>query len=193
MATSLFRDQQQYNCSICLELMADPVTIPCGHSYCMACITSYWNSDQQRRPQCPQCRQNFVQRPVLNKNTMLAEIMEQLRNTKLQEVPTVQARAGAGDIGCDFCTGKQVRAVKSCLECRASYCETHLQPHYDFPALARHKLVNPTFMPTCQKHDKLLEVFCRTDQMCICALCLMDDHKGHDSISCVEERKGKQV
>ncbi|XP_066533507.1 uncharacterized protein [Hoplias malabaricus] len=193
MATAMIRDQDQYGCSICLELMKDPVTIPCGHSYCMSCIRSYWDKDEMKRNTCPQCRQNFKPRPVLNKNTILAEIMETLRNTKIQNTTLAQTYAESGDVECDFCTGDKVRAVKSCLECRASYCETHLQPHFDIPALKRHKLVNPCVLPTCQKHDKLLEVFCKTDQKCICVLCLMDDHKGHDTVSCSEEREEKQV
>ncbi|KAL7888355.1 hypothetical protein AOLI_G00033290 [Acnodon oligacanthus] len=191
MANSRLSDLDQYSCSICLDLMKSPVTIPCGHSYCMSCISSYWDLDN--RNNCPQCRQNFGSRPVLNKNTVLADIMEKMTDTKPQATSDAQPEAEAGDIECDFCTGRKVRAVKSCLECRASYCEIHLQPHYDFPALKRHKLVNATFIPTCRKHDKLLEVFCQTDQKCICVLCLMDDHKGHDTVSCAKEREEKQV
>ncbi|KAI4898736.1 hypothetical protein NFI96_007112 [Prochilodus magdalenae] len=197
MAESVVRDLDQYNCSICLDLMKNPVTIPCGHSYCMSCINSYWDMNNTKSNNCPQCRENFGSRPVLNKNTMLAEIMENLRGIKSKgaspDETEVEVEAKAGEVECDFCTGGKVRAIKSCLECRASYCETHLQPHYDFPALMRHKLVNPTIMLTCQKHDKLLEVFCQTDQQCICILCLMDDHKGHDTVSCAKEREEKQV
>ncbi|XP_076873379.1 E3 ubiquitin/ISG15 ligase TRIM25-like isoform X2 [Brachyhypopomus gauderio] len=193
MAESIFRDQDQYSCSICLDLMLDPVTIPCGHSYCMACIKDYWDKDELRNNNCPQCRQKFISRPDLNKNTMLAEIMDKLRKNDFQASFNPPTLAKLGDIECDFCTGDKLRAVNSCLECRASYCEMHLQPHYDFPALKRHKLVNATNMPSCQKHDKLLEAFCRTDQMCICMHCLMDEHRGHDTVSAAVERNEKQV
>lgn len=169
----------------------DPVTIPCGHSYCMSCITVYW--DRELSTQCPQCRQEFPTRPALNKNTMLAEILEKLRDITPQGSPPARCPAQPGGVECDFCTDVKLKAVRSCLECRASYCETHLQPHYDFPALRKHKLVVATEIPTCPRHDKLLEAFCRTDNTCICMSCVMDEHKGHDTVSAAAERDEKQV
>ncbi|ROI33831.1 E3 ubiquitin/ISG15 ligase TRIM25 [Anabarilius grahami] len=193
MAEAILGDHDQYSCSICLDLLNDPVTIPCGHSYCMSCINECWNTkDQKATYKCPQCRQTYKPKPPLNRNTILAEIMEKLRDTKLQ-VSDTQSLAGPGEIACDFCSGEVFKAVKSCLECRASYCETHLRPHYNVPALRKHKLVKATVMPICSKHDKLLEVFCRTDQICVCMHCLMDDHKGHDTVPSTIERNDKQM
>ncbi|XP_051500622.1 E3 ubiquitin/ISG15 ligase TRIM25-like [Myxocyprinus asiaticus] len=193
MAEAVLGDHERYNCLICLDLLKDPVTIPCGHSYCMSCISECWNMEDQRGPySCPQCRHAFYSRPSLNRSTVLAEIMEKLRDTTLQVSESAQSLAGPGDIGCDFCTGRKFKAVKSCLECLASYCETHVHPHYNVPALKKHKLVKAAIMPTCSKHDKLLEVYCRTDQKCVCMHCLMDDHKGHDTVPCMIERNEKQ-
>ncbi|XP_026146841.1 tripartite motif-containing protein 65-like isoform X2 [Carassius auratus] len=189
MAEAMLGDHEQYSCSICLELLRDPVTIPCGHSYCMSCINECWNTnDQKGIYRCPQCRHTFNSKPPLNKSTMLAEIMEKLRSTE-----SAQSLAGPGEIACDFCSGEMIKAVKSCLECRASYCETHVQPHYNVPALRKHKLVKAAVIPVCPKHDKLLEVYCRTDQKCVCMHCLLDDHKGHDTVPSTIERKEKQI
>ncbi|XP_046891191.1 tripartite motif-containing protein 16-like isoform X2 [Hypomesus transpacificus] len=74
--------------------------------------------------------------------------------------------------------------------------ETHLQPHYH-PKMKNHKLVEATSGLSlqemiCSSHDKLLDVFCRTDQQCICMLCTMEEHKGHDTVSAKTERKEKQ-
>nr|CAP08947.1 fish virus induced TRIM protein [Oncorhynchus mykiss] len=191
-------DQDQFCCSVCLDLLKEPVTIPCGHSYCRSCIEGCWDQDDLKGVySCPQCRETFTPRPNLRKNNMLAEVVEKLRKTGLQAAPPpALCYAGPGDVACDFCTGtRKQKALMSCLVCLASYCETHLKPHYEFPALKKHKLVKATAQlqeKICSHHDKLLEVYCRTDQQCICLLCTMDEHKGHDTVSAEAERTEKQ-
>uniref|UniRef100_A0AAY5JXK6 Uncharacterized protein n=1 Tax=Esox lucius TaxID=8010 RepID=A0AAY5JXK6_ESOLU len=189
-------DQDQLCCSVCLDLLKEPVTIPCGHSYCLSCIEGYWDQDDLKGVySCPQCRQTFTPRPILRKNNMLAEVVEKLK-TGLQTASPVLCCAGPGDVVCDFCTGtRKQKALMSCLVCLASYCESHLQPHYESSAFKKHKLIKATTQlqeKICSHHDKLLEVFCRTDQQCICLLCSLGEHKGHDTVSATAERTEKQ-
>ncbi|XP_062864361.1 tripartite motif-containing protein 16-like isoform X2 [Trichomycterus rosablanca] len=184
--------EDEFSCSICLETLKDPVTTSCGHSFCMVCINNCWDrEDDKGTYSCPQCRQTFTPRPVVRKNIILANVVEDLKKREAQG----SLFFGPEDVECDYCTERKSKAVKYCLVCLASFCETHLQPHYRIPAHKNHKLVKASRRlhdQICSQHDKLLEVYCRTDQQCICVMCTMDDHKGHITISAAAERTEKQ-
>lgn len=67
--------------------------------------------------------------------------------------------------------------MKSCL---ASYCGAHLTPHLTAPLPKRHQLTDPR--RTCSGGCAPLELFCKTDQICVCMLCPVLDHKAHKVI-----------
>ncbi|XP_062864272.1 E3 ubiquitin/ISG15 ligase TRIM25-like, partial [Trichomycterus rosablanca] len=188
--------QDEFSCSVCLETLKDPVTTSCGHSFCMVCINNCWDQEDDKGTySCPQCRQTFTPRPVVKRNTMLAGVVEKLKKTELQAPHPGHCSAGPEDVDCDYCTERKSKAVKSCLVCLASFCETHLQPHYKSNTFKNHKLVGASRRlqdQICSQHNKLLEVYCRTDQQCICVLCMLENHKGHDTISAAAERTEKQ-
>uniref|UniRef100_A0A8C1R1Y3 Uncharacterized protein n=1 Tax=Cyprinus carpio TaxID=7962 RepID=A0A8C1R1Y3_CYPCA len=116
--------QDEFTCPVCLDLLKDPVTIQCGHSYCENCITARWDQEDQMR----------------------------------------------------------VYTAKSCLVCLNSYCQNHLEQHESWFRGKRHKLT-----------EKLLEIFCCTDQKYICMLCTIIEHKNHDVVSAAEQRTEKQL
>ncbi|XP_042606159.1 tripartite motif-containing protein 16-like isoform X4 [Cyprinus carpio] len=126
---------------------------------------------------------------VSDPDTSVACVAEALERTGLQ---TEQAE----DVECDSCSDRKEKAIKTCLVCLASYCETHLRLHNELNVGKAHLLVDVTGelqKKTCPQHHKLLEVYCRTDRQCICCLCMLDtNHKGHDMVSAATERAEKQ-
>ncbi|XP_067242652.1 E3 ubiquitin/ISG15 ligase TRIM25-like [Chanodichthys erythropterus] len=191
-------DQNPFNCPICLHLLNNPVTTICGHSFCMNCLNEYWDQDDQKGVySCPQCRQTFSPRPALSRSTVLAEVVERMKKAapEAETVSPVFSFAVSGDVECDICTETKLKAIKSCLVCSASYCESHIQTHYTSPALKRHKLVNASphlLDQICSQHDKLLELYCCQDQQLICMQCALINHQNHKMTSSAAERQNIQ-
>ncbi|KAM8752209.1 E3 ubiquitin-protein ligase TRIM39-like [Acanthopagrus schlegelii] len=196
-AASCLLTEDQFLCSICLDVFTDPVTIPCGHNFCKACITQHWNINVPYK--CPNCKEVFYKRPKLQVNTFISEMAAQFRQSAQQKASSSSSEqqvSKPGEVPCDVCTGTKLKALKSCLECLASYCETHLEPHLTAKQLKRHQLMDPVENledRMCTKHDKLLELFCKTDQMCVCMLCSISDHQGHYVVPLKEEYEGKKA
>ncbi|XP_029928558.1 zinc finger protein RFP-like [Myripristis murdjan] len=182
--------EEQFLCSVCLDVFTEPVSTPCGHNFCKACITKCW--DNNDKCECPMCKKTFVNRPDLFVNTLVSEMAAQFRksvdvkaaSSNIQQQKPVKPV----EVPCDFCPGTKLKALKSCLVCLTSYCETHLEPHQRVAALKRHKLIDPVENledRMCKKHDKMLDLFCRTDQLCVCVMCT--EHKTHDTVPLEEE------
>ncbi|XP_041646534.1 nuclear factor 7, brain-like [Cheilinus undulatus] len=104
--------------------------------------------------------------------------------------------AQPGEVPCDVCTGVRLKALKSCLVCLSSYCEIHLERHQKVSGLVKHKLIEPLDNlenRICTKHEELLELYCKTDQMCLCQFCAETDHESHVVVPLTEERQGKEI
>ncbi|XP_041652403.1 E3 ubiquitin-protein ligase TRIM21-like [Cheilinus undulatus] len=197
-AASFVLTEDQFLCSICLDVFSDPVAIPCGHNFCKNCITEHWNVNTKYL--CPICKEVFSTRPQLMVNTFIKEMAAQFRQSAQQESSSSSSSerqvSKPGEVPCDVCTGTKLKALKSCLVCLLSYCKTHLEPHQTLPRLQGHQLINPVENlegRICEKHDKLLELFCKNDQRCVCMLCSVTDHKTHDVVPLRDEYEGKKA
>ncbi|XP_041077913.1 tripartite motif-containing protein 65-like isoform X1 [Polyodon spathula] len=128
----LFTAMDHLDCAICLDLYRTPVTIPCGHNFCMKCISEHWDKaiKEEKESACPQCRRSFPSRPELKKNIDLSDLVDKKRkedSVKSTEPPSI-SRAAAG-----LCSrhGKalelycEVDKMCICCACVIKECSTH--------------------------------------------------------------------
>lgn len=155
--TSRLLKEKHLRCPICKSMLKDPVSIPCGHSYCNACINAFWDNCAGEYV-CPHCGKASETRPVLNINADLAEVVKYKQQAGFSPAPPPQSYAGPEDVACDFCSERKLKSVKSCLTCDVFLCETHVRQHYTIPALQKHTLSDVTDIKTrpseqCQNSD----------------------------------------
>ncbi|XP_053578126.1 E3 ubiquitin/ISG15 ligase TRIM25-like [Bombina bombina] len=164
--------REELTCPICLSLYTDPVTLKCGHNFCMGCIKRVLcTQDGSGVYTCPDCRKRFTYRPTLQRNLKLSNIVGHF-------IPTHQGTHSG--VFCTYCVHSPVPATKSCLMCEASLCDTHLRVH---SKSEEHVLTEPTTSwgnRKCSTHKELLKYYCTEDAACICVSCsLVGEHRGH--------------
>ncbi|XP_069549304.1 E3 ubiquitin-protein ligase TRIM39-like [Brachyistius frenatus] len=191
MATaSSFLSEDQFLCSICLDVFTDPVSIPCGHNFCKACLTRHWEGKERR--QCPLCNEKFNKELKLCINTGFREVVENFKTH--HETANKVSEVKPGQVPCDCCLANKFRAFKTCLVCLASFCETHLEPHQTVASLKKHKLTDPVQNledKICKEHNRISEFFCRSDNTRVCVLCT--EHSTHDTVLLEEEYVDKKA
>ncbi|XP_063819485.1 E3 ubiquitin/ISG15 ligase TRIM25-like [Pseudophryne corroboree] len=165
--------RQQLDCSICLSIYTDPVTMRCGHNFCRVCIDRVLDTQEGAGAYtCPECRAECQERPVLQRNITLCNIVESFLSTRPDQEET--------GIFCTYCVDSPVPAAKSCLLCEASLCDKHLRVH---SKSGEHILCDPTTSlgnRKCSVHKELFRYYCTNDASCICVSCsLAGKHWGH--------------
>lgn len=107
---SVVLSEVQFHCCICLDVFSEPVSIPCGHSFCSTCITTHWDGSLVIR--CPKCKSVFEGRPELCENSFAREMAEQIRARR--QNGTTSTAGKSSSICCDVSIGKKIKALKSC-------------------------------------------------------------------------------
>uniref|UniRef100_A0A671QMM2 Uncharacterized protein n=1 Tax=Sinocyclocheilus anshuiensis TaxID=1608454 RepID=A0A671QMM2_9TELE len=151
------------------NLLTDPVSTTCGHTFCKDCLDKHISITEL---QCPLCQEPVTTKPSINE--AIEALLREFRQTQL---PNLDLFCGERDaIPCDVCDEHLTfKAVKSCLICLLSFCDEHLKPHQSMARFKGHKLVNPVEkldQRACNTHGRPLQLYCRRDERCICALCV---------------------
>ncbi|XP_018425064.1 PREDICTED: E3 ubiquitin-protein ligase TRIM39-like [Nanorana parkeri] len=156
MATTDLRSQ--LNCSVCLDILRDPVTIRCGHTFCELCISSVL--DSQERSQvftCPECRKRFKVRPALQRNVILCNITQYFHPSESEDnVPHSQSSSCCGNL------------------CKASLCEVHLNAHVTTEENVFSESSTLSENRNCPIHKKVLQNFSPLDGSGVCVCCILE-------------------
>ncbi|XP_077130220.1 E3 ubiquitin/ISG15 ligase TRIM25-like [Ranitomeya variabilis] len=185
MASVELRDE--LNCSICLSLYTDPVSLRCGHNFCRSCIVSVLDAQEAAGGySCPDCRAEYLERPAPEKNRKLRNIVEHFSSTQ----PGMEETR----IFCTYCTKSPVPAVRTCLQCETSLCDDHLTAHNK---TVDHILTEPSTLfcnKKCSLHQKVLEYYCPQDAVYLCvSCCLVGEHREHQVELLVEASEKKKM
>ncbi|XP_028977946.2 bifunctional apoptosis regulator [Esox lucius] len=66
--------EDQFACHCCYDILVNPTTLNCGHSFCRHCLALWWESS--RKTECPECREKWEGFPKVN--ILLRDAVERL-------------------------------------------------------------------------------------------------------------------
>lgn len=140
--------EEELTCSVCRDIFSQALPLPCGHSFCPACIREAWRDQGEGKSRfvCPQCQEEH------------GEVLCDSCSPEAAE-------------------GQPTLAVKTCLRCEVSLCAEHLQPHLERPAFSTHLLVDPLgdlSQRRCPEHTEILRYYCADERVYVCGDCLLE-------------------
>ncbi|XP_070253700.1 E3 ubiquitin-protein ligase TRIM38-like [Myotis yumanensis] len=159
--------REEATCSICLHLMAEPVSISCGHSYCQACLLRFMGP-----PSSPRSQQNTFSLPQYQQITF---------SPWYQQKPLSSLRS------------QQNMQTFSCPQCQAPFQRGSLRPNKQLGSLIAALLELELEQEEeqeqeqeqelyCQEHGERLHLFCEDEGQLICWRCERHGrHKGHNT------------
>lgn len=152
---------EELTCSVCRDTFTQVHPLPCGHSFCPACIREAWSdhSEGKSRFTCPQCQ-------------------EERCGVLCDCCPPAAEDA------------QPPLAVKTCLRCEVSLCAEHLQPHLERPAFSSHLLVDPLgdlSQRRCPAHSEILRYYCADERLYVCGDCLMEGGHAQHKVKALKQ------
>ncbi|XP_071399048.1 E3 ubiquitin/ISG15 ligase TRIM25 [Centroberyx affinis] len=153
--------EEELTCSVCRDIFSQDHPLPCGHSFCPACIREVWGSQAggKGRFTCPQCQ-------------------EEHGEVRCDCCPP------------DAEGSRAPAAVKTCLRCEVSLCAEHLQPHLERPAFSTHLLVDPLgdlAQRRCPAHTEIFRYYCADERVYVCSDCLLEGGHAQHKVKALKQ------
>ena len=203
MARSLGSDpiyqlEENLQCTVCLERLNDPRTLPCCHSFCKVCLEGVVKTCRDKAPRhrhvreipCPNCRTTFVLEPD-------KKVADMPRNHFICNMVQAMAVLDRGiGVPCSH-SCSQSFSVARCVTCEKFLCQECLADHNKFRGHSGHSVLTMEELSKpenqkkiqnkmyCNEHSgMILKVYCETCDQLICRDC-MDFKHVKQSHSCV--------
>ena len=177
-------------CSICMETLNEPRTLPCFHSFCKHCLANFVATQKeavndgakvQEAFECPVCRTKFHVKQgesieTMRSNHFINNMLELLNLTRQTE-----------SIKCQSCRARNP-ATNRCVSCEKYLCGKCVEAHNnwldfeDHVVLTLEELTKPENRAKargksrCEKHGKVFKFHCETCKVLVCRYCVDVNH-----------------
>lgn len=181
-------------CSICLDKLRTPKSLPCLHTFCQTCLARYIKEFFQREQSlswsgfpCPTCRTTAtptdatvdvaVWADQFPTNNFILSVMDMANFEKAEKVcepcERQHKRGVRAEMWCKLCK------VCMCMDCLSFHNAMFLDHH---PLSISEAKEEPALLAggqglLCSRHKENLNLFCNDHQVLACSSCIAVDHR----------------
>ncbi|XP_069133666.1 tripartite motif-containing protein 2-like [Argopecten irradians] len=197
-------DSHLLECPICLEQLHQPRCLPCHHSLCQECLSTYITSEVSGKRDtattftCPVCR--TLTHPI-DKTEDKDKWAEQFPVDKIV-MELIQMKSGSTDshycMPCQNTKDKKVLAQFWCKNTQCLFCESCKLNHHDIIhtncdgidiRTSAGKLLprTETLTKKCDKHNEKMDYFCVDHKTFGCSKCIIVGHRKCNDVATTED------
>ncbi|OWF50013.1 uncharacterized protein LOC110450973 [Mizuhopecten yessoensis] len=188
----------EYKCLLCMKPYNQPRELPCSHSFCCPCLTTYIDKEHRTADD----DRHYFPCPVCDKPTSPSDVNTDVDTwgtsfpiNNLFINPTTKS---SDDQNCQACrrVGESNPAVVWCTGCTENLCKECRGFHDRNKMTAKHRLVpskdgglcDTTVNENCPNHEgHSLEDFCLDHSSMCCCICVAISHKNCNHIKPIDD------